>query len=103
MIRRLLAAIRDMRIAHHDRIASAAGAATLAAQIDRDWAAAGERMREMHAAQAKRDALIARMQPRYSCDPALLAQCRDQMSAAQLVAHHRAGDFADVDWTLGTR
>lgn len=58
MIRRLLTAIRKLIARHHDRKASAAGTATLAAQIDRDWRAAGRHMRAMHAAQARRDALL---------------------------------------------
>lgn len=58
MIARLLAAIRNARIRHHNATASAAGTATLQAQIRRDWPAAARFMGDMHAAQHKRDALL---------------------------------------------
>lgn len=60
MIGRIFAVFVDALVAHHDRRAAQYGTATLAAQIDRDWRAAGRHMQRMHAAQAKRDALIAR-------------------------------------------
>lgn len=58
MIARLLAAIRRARIEHHAATASACGAACLVAQLRRDWPAASRFMAAMHAAQAKRDALL---------------------------------------------
>lgn len=63
MIARVIAWLRDFRIRHHHARAHQHGTATLAAQIDRDWRAAGRHMQAMHAAQAKRDALLAK-QPR---------------------------------------
>jgi hypothetical protein len=58
VIARFIAWIRDQRIRHHHARAHQHGTATLAAQIERDWSAAGAAMKRMHAAQAKRDALI---------------------------------------------
>lgn len=62
----MIAAIRRWLAAHHDRRAAAAGAATLAAQQRRDWSAAARHMRDMHAAQARRDAVLTD-QPRICC------------------------------------
>jgi hypothetical protein len=59
VIGRLFAWWREQRIEHHARRASLFGAATLAAQIRRDWPAAARFMSQMHAAQAARDALLA--------------------------------------------
>lgn len=94
MIARLVAWIRDLRIQHHSRKANAEGTALLAAQRRRDFPAAGQHLERMIAHRDRRDTLIAR-QPRrcYVSDPELLAQCADQMSAAQYVAHNNAGDF----------
>lgn len=77
MIARLFAWWREQRIQHHSRNASLFGTATLVAQTRRDWPAAARFLADMHAAQAKRDALIAR-RPRSSVP-------------------------RDSDWTLQTR
>lgn len=79
------------RIARHDARAKVFAAATVAAKLRGDTANAARFQERMHHAQAVRDGLAAHLAP--SEDPELLAQCADQMSAAQYVAHHTAGDF----------
>lgn len=60
MIGRLINRVLDWRIRHHSQRAAIFGAATLAAQIRRDWPAASRFLSHMHDAQAKRDALARR-------------------------------------------
>lgn len=81
MIGRLLAALRDLRIQHHHRVAHAAGCATLAAQINRDWPGAAAAMARMHAAQEKRDRLLAKQQrnARRTADLERFRETRDEL------------------------
>lgn len=67
--RRLLAAIRTARIAHHQRRADMFGAACVTAQMRGDTRNGAFFLRQMHAAQAKRDALIARQGPANEREP----------------------------------
>lgn len=62
---------REALARHYHRVAHAQGTAILLAQIRRDWPRAGRHMVRMHAAQAKRDALLQGRTPvccNHNCD-----------------------------------
>lgn len=86
MIRGLITRLRDARIRHHDARAQVFGLAVLTAQLNRDWPAAGKFLRYMHAAQAKRDALIAKQPRTHQC-----GRCQTVYLKAQ-----------DCDWCPGS-
>lgn len=74
MIRRLLALVRELRIAHHQRQANALGAAALEAQRCRQFGVGADYLMRSIEHRTKRDALAARRRPAARPDPYIARQ-----------------------------